>query len=127
MKIIPTTAINPSVDQILFAEALLSSAHNILAVLEEFSEDDQDKAIDFATLTAGALRQFEGYKILPTDAITRYLDSGDTLTDHSIDQMELAMEKAAGVKSPAYITSFRQGTEKDDNLSVEYFYLDFES
>jgi len=108
----------------LFAEALLSENHNIFAVLEEFSEDHDP--INLADLKGEELRPYEGTQLLPPDAIKRYLESGDTLTNHAIDQMELAMEKSAGIQSPAYITSFRNGTEKDGNLAVDYFYLDFE-
>lgn len=62
-------------------------------------------------------------KVTPPAAILRYLASGDTLTDHTIDMMELAMEKAYGMESPWCITSMRSGTEGEGTLAVNYFYL----
>jgi hypothetical protein len=62
-------------------------------------------------------------RVTPPPAIARYLASGDTLSDHAIDMMEEAMEKSFGVESPWYISSMRNGTEEDQNLSVNYFVL----
>ena len=62
-------------------------------------------------------------QVVPPPAILRYLQSGDTLTDHTIDMMELAIEKAIGAEAPWCITSMRDGKEKDGDLSVRYFYL----
>ena len=65
----------------------------------------------------------ENCKVLPPPAIQRYLDSDDTLTTHTIDMMELAMERDYKLLPPWCITSIRSGTEEDENLAVEYFYL----
>lgn len=62
-------------------------------------------------------------RVTPPPAILRYLQSGDTLTHHTINMMEIAIEKTCGVDAPWYITSMRDGTEEDGNLSVRYFYL----
>ena len=62
-------------------------------------------------------------KVLPTPGVQAYLDSGDTLTDHAIDSMELALERDYRTVAPWYITSARKGREADGNLTVEYFYL----
>jgi hypothetical protein len=53
----------------------------------------------------------------------RYLTSGDTLSDHTIDMMEEAMETSCGVESSWYITSIRTGSEENENLSVAHFSL----
>ncbi len=62
-------------------------------------------------------------KVLPTPGVQAYLDSGDTLTNHAIDMMELALERDYGVSEPWTIVSIRNGREADDTLAVEYFYL----
>lgn len=62
-------------------------------------------------------------KVLPTPAIQRYLESGDTLTDHTIDMMELALEKAYGVTAPWYIDCAREGRQATNTLKVRYFSL----
>lgn len=62
-------------------------------------------------------------RITPPPAIVRYLASGDTLTNHTLDMMEEAMEKTFGVDFPWYISSLREGTEEDGNLSAKYFVL----
>lgn len=64
-----------------------------------------------------------GQKVPAPDAIARYLDSGDTLSNHTIDMMECAMETAYQVTEPWFVTSLRKGREEDGNLGVEYFYL----
>lgn len=64
-----------------------------------------------------------GQKVAAPDAIARYLASGDTLTDHTIDMMECAMETAYQVTEPWFVTSLRKGREEDGTLGVEYFYL----
>lgn len=62
-------------------------------------------------------------KVLPTPAIQRYVASDDTLTNHTIDMMELALEKAYQIAAPWCITSMRSGSEENGNLAVDYFYL----
>jgi hypothetical protein len=62
-------------------------------------------------------------RVIPPPAILRYLASGDTLSNQTIDIMEEAMETAFGVQSPWYITSIRNGSEDDENLSVAHFSL----
>lgn len=65
----------------------------------------------------------DNVKVLATPAVQRYLDSDDTLTNHIIDMMELAMEKAYQVTAPWCITSIRTGGERKGDLAVKYFYL----
>ena len=62
-------------------------------------------------------------KILPPPAIQRYLDSGDTLTNHTIDMMEMAMERDLGVEYPWYINAERAGSEDNQTLSTTCFRL----
>jgi hypothetical protein len=85
---------------------------------EDFSDlDPQD-------LSASPPDQWQEFsRVTPPSPILRYLESGDTLTDHSIDCMEMAIETAYRVSPPWCITSMRDGAEKDGNLSVRYFYL----
>ena len=84
---------------------------------------------DFSDLTPQNLASIpqdqwmEGSDVIPPDAIQRYLDSDDILTDHTIDMMEEAMDKAFGCQPPWSICSFRNGSEADGNLSVQKFYL----
>jgi len=59
--------------------------------------------------------------ILPTSAIQSYLDSGDTLTQHTIRMMELAMEKAFGIEDPWYVDCTREGSEENGTLKVLFF------
>lgn len=66
----------------------------------------------------------ENTKLLPTPGIQRYLDSDDILTPHTIEMMELAMERDYGVKAPWYVTSVVPFFDKETEAPVvEYFYL----
>lgn len=65
----------------------------------------------------------DNVKVMATPAVQRYLDSGDTLTDHTIDMAELALEKAYQVTAPWCVVSIRTGREADGDLAVKYFYL----
>jgi hypothetical protein len=62
-------------------------------------------------------------KVLPTPAIQRYIESEDVLNNHTIDMMELALEKNYNVAAPWCITSMRSGSEENGDLAVDYFYL----
>ncbi len=62
-------------------------------------------------------------KVLPTPAVQRYIESGDVLTDHTIDMMELALEKSYHTEAPWCIVAMRNGAEKNGDLGVQYFYL----
>jgi hypothetical protein len=64
-------------------------------------------------------------KIMTTPAIQKYLDSGDTLTPHTIEMMELAMESAYNVQAPWYITAVVPyfNSENGESPVMEYFYL----
>ena len=62
-------------------------------------------------------------QVAPPPAIQRYLDSDDILTNHTIDMMELAMEKVFGVAAPWFITCIRDGSEDDGSLAVNRFIL----
>jgi hypothetical protein len=62
-------------------------------------------------------------KVMPTPAIQRYIESGDILTDHTIDMMELALEKAYQTEAPWCIVSMRSGSEEAGTLNLDYFYL----
>ena len=62
-------------------------------------------------------------KVLPTPAIQRYIASDDALDDHTIDMMELALEKNYNVAAPWCITSIRSGSVENGDLAVDYFYL----
>lgn len=70
----------------------------------------------------------ENTNVLPTPAIQKYLDSGDVLTPHTIEMMELAMERDYGVKAPWYITSEVPYYNKETEAPVvQNFYLGKES
>ena len=62
-------------------------------------------------------------KVLPSPAIQRYLDSGDTLTNKTIGCMEMAIERDYGVAPPWYIDCERSGREDDGDLAVDCFRL----
>lgn len=66
-------------------------------------------------------------EVIPPPSILRYLASDDTLTDHTIDMMELAIEKAYKVTSPWFITSTRSGSAENGDLKVKRFTLMRES
>jgi hypothetical protein len=84
-------------------------------------EPDQDLPICLASIPQD--QWIVNSKVIPNPAVQRYLESGDTLTNHAIDMMEIAIEKAFGVDEPWYVTSTRRGREQDGSLAVEYFYL----
>jgi hypothetical protein len=71
----------------------------------------------------------DGTKVVTPPAVQKYLDTGDTLTPHTIEMMELAIEKAYGVEAPWYITSAvpYYNPEKGETPVVEYFRLGSES
>ena len=71
----------------------------------------------------------ENCKVVTPPAVQKYLDSGDILTPHTIEMMELAIEKAYGVEAPWYITSQvpYYDAENEESPTVEYFYLGRES
>jgi hypothetical protein len=100
---------------------------DISSLLKSLGIDDDFSGIVPEDISAVPQNQWvNGTQVIPPPAIERYLASGDILTDHTIDMMELAMEKAFGVKSPWYISSLRDGTEEDGNLSVSRFVLQLE-
>lgn len=70
-----------------------------------------------------------GTKVVTPPTVQKYLDTGDKLTPHTIEMMELAIEKAYGVEAPWYITSVTShfDAEKGESPKVEYFYLGSES
>lgn len=68
-------------------------------------------------------------KVVTPPAVQKYLDTGDTLTPHMIEMMELAIERAYGVEAPWYITATTPyyNPEQGEAPEVEYFYLGKES
>ena len=82
-----------------------------------------DDPVDLNATPRDKIADFECSKVLPTHAITRFLASGDVLTDKTIDSMELALETHYKITSPWCIVSERTGREADGNLAVDYFYL----
>ena len=62
-------------------------------------------------------------KVMPPPAIQQYLDSGDVLTQFTIDRMEDAMERDYKVADPWTISSDTTGSEADETLAVKYFLL----
>lgn len=64
-----------------------------------------------------------GTKVTPPAAILRYLASGDILTRHTVEMMEVAIERAYGVEAPWYIDSTHSGSEEAEDLSVTGFFL----
>jgi hypothetical protein len=82
-----------------------------------------DDPVDLNAIPRDQIADYDAAKILPTHAISRYLASGDRLSDQTIDKMELALETHYRLDAPWAITSFRSGTEAAGDLSVDYFYL----
>jgi len=71
----------------------------------------------------------EDTKVVTPPAVQKYLDSGDILTPHTIEMMELAIEKAYGVEAPWYITAATPyyNAANGESPTVEYFRLGRES
>ena len=116
----PKPAPNPDSEELL--AALMSRDPEAMSrYFQSIGSEYKDDEISL--LNVPREEWISGQKIAVPDAIARYLASGDTLTDHTIDMMECAMETAFGVTEPWYITSNRIGKEADGNLGVEYFYL----
>jgi hypothetical protein len=111
----------PTPDELAFFDAFLDETKWQQYLQSHGIKDDPDLPVCLATVPTAAWIDY--CKVLPTPAIARYLQSDDTLTDHTIDCMEMAIETAYQVKPPWCITSIRDGTEEDGNLSVRYFYL----
>lgn len=65
----------------------------------------------------------QGAEVELTSAIRRYLDSGDHLTHHTLDMVELALETHYGAPPEWYVTSSRQGNEEDGNLRATSFFI----
>ena len=105
-----------------FAAALFAGTHSPAAVLEEFcSAPETDQPIDLTGITDFA--RYLGYKVKPTPGVAAYLATEDALTDAAIDNMEIAIENAHGIRKPFFITSERKGTAEAKNLKLDYFYL----
>jgi hypothetical protein len=62
-------------------------------------------------------------KILPTPGVQKYLDTGDTLTYHTIEMMERAMERDYQVEAPWYIMATVPFCKEGDDPVVEDFRL----
>lgn len=71
----------------------------------------------------------DGTKVVTPPGVQKYLDTGDILSPHTIEMMELAIEKAYGVEAPWYITSVvpYYNSEKGEHPAVENFRLGKES
>lgn len=65
----------------------------------------------------------DAMKIHPTPAIQQYLDSGDTLTHHTLEMMELAIERAYDIQPPWCVDCARTGHENDGTLRVLFFQI----
>jgi hypothetical protein len=113
----------PSPDELAMLEAMANPdpAAWDSWVKSQGLQPDPDLPVCLATIPPD--QWIENSKVLPTPAIARYLESDDTLTDHTIDMMELAIEKAYQVSEPWCIVSIRDGAEGQGNLAVRYFYL----
>jgi len=110
-----------------FAKALLAGTHSPEALLAAFSAGPgQGLPVDPTNATPDDLERLRGSKIIPTRGVCSYLASDDVLTNDTINQMELSLERDYGIKSPWCITSMVSGTEEKGNLAVEYFYLERE-
>ncbi len=95
--------------------ALRYAAHN--------DKPEPGEFLDLNPIPREDLHKFEGACVVPPPSVDRYLASGDPLTHHSINQMELAIEQHYNLAKPFYITAQRGGEEKDGSLKVEYFIL----
>jgi hypothetical protein len=62
-------------------------------------------------------------KVLPTPGIQRYLESGDPITEHTTNMMELSLERDYNVQRPWYITSVSRRHFPEKTVTLEYFYL----
>jgi hypothetical protein len=111
----------PSTDELAFFDAFLDEAKWQQYLKKQGIKDDPDLPTHLASVPPADWIDY--CKVMPTPAIARYLESDDTLTDHTIDCMEMAIETAYKVMPPWCITSMRDGTEEDGNLSLRYFYL----
>ena len=65
-------------------------------------------------------------KVFPTPDMQRYLDSEDVLTDHTIQMMELALERFYHIATPWLLIAECTGTQANGDLAVAYFYIDRE-
>ena len=99
-------------------------------VLDEFFKelrsgvpDTLPRLVDLSRIPPEKFDEYDCARVTITPALQRYLASGDALTNHVIDQMEIYLEKAYGVADPFYITSVRKGSEENGDLQVDYFYL----
>ena len=85
--------------------------------------DVRGEEIDLSKHTRAEWDDLDGSMLAPTAAIRLYLDTDDVLTNHAIDMMELAIERAHGIEEPWFVASHRTGKEELSTLAVDYFYL----
>jgi len=83
----------------------------------------QGQEIDLSQHSRAEWDNLDGSVLAPTAAIRLYLDTDDVLTNHAIDMMELAIERAHGIEEPWFVASMRDGSEAKSTLAVRYFYL----
>jgi hypothetical protein len=105
-------------DIIALAKTIFAGTHSIEALRAEFEMPDNEFA-DLSSVLPDQLAAFEGFKVLPTPAVCKYLATGDELSTETIDSMEIALERDYNIQAPWFITSVRGPGGK----SLEYFYL----
>ena len=111
----------PSKEASALLDALMNSAELEKWLLSQGLSDYPDDPVCLSLLPSDAW--VDNGKVLPIPAIQRSIESDDILSNHTIDMMELALEKSYNVSAPWCITSMLKGSEENGDLAVEYFYL----
>jgi hypothetical protein len=84
-------------------------------------EPDQDLPVCLANIPPAEWQDLS--KVIPTPGVQAYLNTGDLLTNHTLDMMELALERDYAVTEPWFIDCERTGRQEDETLQVTCFRL----
>jgi hypothetical protein len=86
--------------------AMIAAKHSAAAIAAEFGEGPYDDSpVDLSTIDPADWDDHEASRIVPPPAVALYLASGGPFTQDEVDNMEIAIETAYGIKKPWFITS----------------------
>jgi hypothetical protein len=85
--------------------AVLDGKHSPAAIAAEFGEPSDDTPVDLSTIDPADWDDHEGAVIVPPPDVARYLAGGGPFTQDEVDNMEIAIETAYGIKDPWFISS----------------------
>ena len=84
--------------------AMFAGKHSPAALAAEFSEPCDDTPVDLSTIDPADWDDYLAWPIVPPPGVALYL-AGGPFTQDEVDNMEIAIESAYGIKKPWFISS----------------------